>query len=218
MPREYARVLEAYNGATTEAERAGFLERVGVRYFLVPAPPAPDARLVMPVADIDARMALYERPAWAPRAEVVTMFEVQPDEGRAVARVLAPDAPRGSAVLASEPPPAAGQAGAGAAPAAEIALDAPNAVTVRANVPDAGGLLVLRDTFDPNWRAFVDGAEAPVVRADVVFRAVRLAPGAHTVEFRYRSRPLEAGAVVSVVALLALAGVLARTRRARVRR
>jgi hypothetical protein len=46
----------------------------------------------------------------------------------------------------------------------------------------------------------VDGRPAPLLRADVNFRAVPLEAGTHTVEFRYRSRPFERGLLLSAVA------------------
>jgi hypothetical protein len=72
------------------------------------------------------------------------------------------------------------------------------------------GLLVLRDTYYPGWSAFVDGRPAPLLRADVNFRAVPLEAGTHTVEFRYRSQAFERGLLISAIAAcltLALAAV-----------
>jgi len=68
--------------------------------------------------------------------------------------------------------------------------------------------LVVLDGYDPDWRATVDGQAAPLVRANLLFRAVALPPGRHVVDLRYRPRSAVAGAVVSVAGLLA-AGLLA---------
>jgi hypothetical protein len=51
---------------------------------------------------------------------------------------------------------------------------------------DAGGFVVLHDVDHPWWRAEVDGAEAPILRANVMFRAVAVGPGAHRVRFVFR--------------------------------
>jgi len=69
--------------------------------------------------------------------------------------------------------------------------------------------LVLLDSFDPGWTAYVDGARAEVLRADGVFRAVRLTAGKHDVRFEYVPRGLWLGAAISVVtaALLAAAWI-----------
>jgi uncharacterized membrane protein YfhO len=59
----------------------------------------------------------------------------------------------------------------------------------------------------------VDGLPAGVCRSNLLFRAVRLAPGTHTVEFAYRPRALVYGAVLSVVGLAAAAFLGVRRRR-----
>jgi len=46
--------------------------------------------------------------------------------------------------------------------------------------------VVLNDPYHPWWVAEVDGREVPVLRANVLFRAVRVGPGAHRVRFVFR--------------------------------
>jgi hypothetical protein len=66
-------------------------------------------------------------------------------------------------------------------------------------------LLVLADTFHPDWRATVDGRETAILRADVAFRAVPVPKGRSEVVFRHRPRwlapSLIAGGVASLIAL-----------------
>jgi hypothetical protein len=50
----------------------------------------------------------------------------------------------------------------------------------------SAGYLVLNDPYHPWWRASVDGAEAPILRANVLFRAVAVPAGRHTVRFKFR--------------------------------
>jgi hypothetical protein len=69
----------------------------------------------------------------------------------------------------------------------------------------APGLLVLVDTYDPGWRARVDGEPAPVLRANVAFRAVPVPAGRHRVEMVYRPTAVMLGLVTSLVAALLLA-------------
>lgn len=47
------------------------------------------------------------------------------------------------------------------------------------------GWLVLNDVWHPWWRADVDGAAVPLLRANVLFRAVRVPAGRHRVTFRF---------------------------------
>ena len=43
----------------------------------------------------------------------------------------------------------------------------------------------LTDVWHPWWRARVDGAPAEILKADVIFRAVMVAPGRHVVRFSF---------------------------------
>jgi hypothetical protein len=66
----------------------------------------------------------------------------------------------------------------------------------------AEGHVVLLDGYDPGWRATVDGKPAPVLRANMVFRAVPLPAGKHVVELVYRPWALVVGLALSGVSLL----------------
>jgi len=66
----------------------------------------------------------------------------------------------------------------------EIQKYAPKAVSLRAQV-SAPAVLLLNDRFDPNWKAFVDGAPSPVLHCNYLMRGVFLTPGPHLVEFRF---------------------------------
>lgn len=53
---------------------------------------------------------------------------------------------------------------------------------------DAACWLVVRDAYDPDWRATMDGRPAEIARADLFFRAVRVPEGRHVVVFTYHPR------------------------------
>ncbi len=59
-------------------------------------------------------------------------------------------------------------------------------VVVEADVPPGGGWLILNDVWHPWWFARVDGVEAPVLRANVLFRAVAVPEGLHRVHFEFQ--------------------------------
>jgi hypothetical protein len=81
------------------------------------------------------------------------------------------------------------------------------------------GYLVTTDAYYPGWRAYVDGRESPIYRANLAFRALRLPPGDHRVEYRYRpvwlplAVALEFLSTLVLIAGLAISGVLVRKAR-----
>lgn len=74
---------------------------------------------------------------------------------------------------------------------------------------DGAGYLVMRETHARGWRARVDGAEAPVLRANGKHRAVALAGGRHRVRLEYTPPGLRAGTALSALAGLVTLGLLA---------
>lgn len=62
-------------------------------------------------------------------------------------------------------------------------------VVIEADAPRGGGYVVLNDVWHPSWAAELDGEPAPVLRANVMFRAVAVPEGRHEVRFVFR--PLE---------------------------
>jgi hypothetical protein len=67
--------------------------------------------------------------------------------------------------------------------------------------------LVFSEVYYPGWRAFVDGEEQEMLRADYAFRAIRLGPGTHSVRIRYTPLYFRIGLLLSLAGL-GLLGVL----------
>jgi len=99
---------------------------------------------------------------------------------------------------------------AGCADVSELSEDAPitvtdrvNTVTITVDAPHAGWL-ILADTDYPGWHARVDGAAAPIYRANLMFRAVQIDTGLHEVEFSYQPEWIAPALLISVVSLILL--------------
>ena len=50
---------------------------------------------------------------------------------------------------------------------------------------ERGGMLALHETYYPGWVAEIDDKQAPILRADVLFRGVEVPAGHHHVVFRF---------------------------------
>lgn len=189
------------------AARARFLARGGVRYcLLAPAAAASDARPIQAVGEGFGEMAVYECGPNARRAFVVPEASVEPNVASQLSRLFdeSVDA-EATVMLAEPPPPAAGSRGTPEVPSARILQDDDETVAIEASTGAGGGYLVLADSFDSSWRVDVDGFPAPLLRADALYRAVRLQPGRHTVRFTYKPIVLYACAIVSGLTASSLA-------------
>ncbi|MDO8692376.1 MAG: YfhO family protein [Dehalococcoidia bacterium] len=159
-------------------------------------------------------LKIYENLDWQPRAFIAQDYAWIKDDRQALDAIrnnlkTAGAPPAGPLVLDGVPPPGlpAEALSAGAGGQASILSYQPERVLVQANLASPG-YLVLADSYYPGWRAFVDGREQPVLRAEYLFRAVYLPAGAHQVEFRYEPGSFRWGMAISVstLALMALGG------------
>jgi len=153
---------------------------------------------------------LAEATATPPRAYLATDARVADDE--TAARLIdAPEfVPGRSALLA----PADGAADAHAEGACTLVEDRPEQLRLGCHA-SAPAYAVVADAWFPGWSATVDGRAAPLLRANLAMRAVRVPVGDSTVELRYRPAHLVAGAVASLLALAAILALWARERRQR---
>ena len=157
-------------------------------------------------------VVLLRSAASLPRAYFVERAEVEPDAVRALRRLRSSSFDPAGEVIIEESAPHPASTGDGASPPL-ISIDHGGAsrVSITAST-DRPGWLVLSDTYYPGWQAIVDGEEAPIVRANAMFRAVPLGAGRHEVEFLFRPGSVRSGAMVSALGLI-LAGFLAWPRR-----
>jgi len=73
---------------------------------------------------------------------------------------------------------------------------------------DAPAYLVFAETWYPGWSATVNGAPAPLLRANLAFQAVGVPAGESEVVFCYRINDFGAGAAISAGALIAALALL----------
>jgi hypothetical protein len=98
--------------------------------------------------------------------------------------------------------------------AATIVRDDAQVVEIDATLA-APGLVVLADTYYPGWTATVDGAPAPILPTNHLFRGVPAPAGTHRIRFAYRPRSLVLGGALSLLGAIALAVAASRTTRRR---
>lgn len=192
------------------AERDRFLRRTGVRFRIVPAAIAGDRSPITPVPYyVESSLYDWKTDDLAPRVAVRPRARVEPHVSRQIDALFAAHWDDDTVLLTHEPR-SAGRDGRAETRAARVVAEDSNRLTVEASAGDEGGYLVVLDTYADGWSVEVDGAPADVVRANGLFRAVRLAPGRHQVTFVYRPVAVVWGAVLSAIALAFVMGLLVR--------
>ncbi|MGH2537927.1 MAG: YfhO family protein [Candidatus Promineifilaceae bacterium] len=144
-----------------------------------------------------------------PRAFLVYDWRPVTDSAEALAALQLPGFdPAVTAVVEGEPPAAYG-AGRGET---RILSYMPERISLEVKT-DRPGLLVLTDAYYPGWEAELDGAPVPIYPADVLFRALVVPAGSHTLELAYRPASVRLGMMVSALAWLAWLGLAGYTLR-----
>ncbi len=177
-------------------------QRIGAHWALSLPRPADLERV------FSGNVKIYRNRTSLPRACVVYRAETVSSDEEALAALSREDFDPAQEVVLSSPAGSAEErysAIGGESPEsrAEIALYEPEHVVVRVH-SEAPGYLVLSDTFYPGWKALLDGKEARILRANLLFRAVHVSAGDHTVEFSYRPRAWKFGEALSLFALAAM--------------
>jgi hypothetical protein len=99
---------------------------------------------------------------------------------------------------------AAGKGGDAAPVAGRIRELERNRLVAEIDAP-ADGIVVVHESWFPNWRAWVDGEETTLVPANGAFRGLAVGPGRHTIVMEYSPPGWLALAIVSLLGTLAAA-------------
>lgn len=185
------------------------LNLLNVKYIIMP--PGKERDDIPPAESFDRvynkGASIYRNRKCLPRAFMVRDFIVTPGE-KVLDVLCSKEIDLATTIVLEEEPPI--QKAAMKAPThnaddrVSIEKYAPNHIVITAQTSQ-GGLLFLSDVYYPGWKAFVDGEETKIYRANYTFRSVCLGPGDHRVEFRYRPTSFLVGAIVSVAAVVGLA-------------
>jgi hypothetical protein len=165
--------------------RSTLANLLGLRWIVTGAPiETMDRSLEAGDLPLIARTAdgyLYENPAALDRVLFAT--DTRPaDFTQLLADGKWPDVDLRTTVLLEAPPAAAGPRRPGGV---RIASYRNTVVVLEADSPD-GGWVVLNDLWHPWWFAEIDRKPAEMLRANVLFRAVAVPPGRHSIRFAFR--------------------------------
>ncbi|OGM30071.1 hypothetical protein A2630_02450 [Candidatus Woesebacteria bacterium RIFCSPHIGHO2_01_FULL_44_10] len=122
----------------------------------------------------DRSISVLENKEVLPRQFEVTDWEVVSGEKETLDRLLDPAFPLGKKIVLDTDP------------------------------GDISKMLFVSDTYYPGWKAFIDGREVPIYRADYAFRAIPVPEGDYDVDFKYQPKSFTTGLKVSSISFLVL--------------
>jgi hypothetical protein len=191
------------------------LRLLGTGYAVLPiqnpGDPVERRSQLEPLMDPAPGARLYRIDGVLPRVYLARRAEIVPD-AMARQRLLEPDILSGRAVLlapAAQARPLTADNGDGAAPGRCTLVSFSNVRLVARCESAHPGTAVFLEQHAVGWRAEVDGRPAPLLRANLLMRAVQLDAGAHTVTLSYTPPALGWSASASLVSLLLLGVALA---------
>jgi len=183
-----------------------------VKYIILKAgAPNPDPDWLTLVYDGEVR--LYRYSGFLPRAWLAEEATVLPEDGSVYTKLLDPRLdPRRTVLLTAEPaclsaavPTAAGAGG--ATSVVEVADSSDEHLLLQISSPRTS-YLVVSQTFDPGWKARIDGASAPVLKANLNFLAIPVPAGRHAVSLDYRPDSYRWGWITFAIAVASFALLL----------
>lgn len=191
--RQSARSAEELQQYWLSFLSSGALRTLAARYVLLPG------QVNLPGFNLlgaDQRVAVYANQAAMPAAAVVPDVQVEPDSARRISILWSPTFDPTKTTIVEQPVLAIGQGGGTGTATIEGNGDDTVAVRVQTSGP---ALLTVSRTYHPSWIAELDGAPAPILRANHALMAVPLSgKGEHHVVLRYRPRIVYLAATITV--------------------
>jgi len=183
---------------------------LNAKYIVVPGQ-LPET--TMPVVNVDQakRLVTYENPHVLPRAWFVDEVVVATNK-QEVFRNLNSPAFNPATVAILESPPALQPVKSDSTSVNFISFQT-HRITLKTFCTHAS-LLVLSEVYYPaGWKAYIDGKETEILKANYILRSVVVPPGEHTVEFHFEPEVYRRGMLVTnlawgATALLILIGVI----------
>jgi hypothetical protein len=173
----------------------------------------------------DADVILYENRDYLPRAFLVPSAVVERPSAEILTRMAQGDfSPERFVILEEQfdltrlaPPADAAPPISFDRPQGAVVTSGPGTVRFLRTDPDAvrleasaqqNAMLFLADMVYPGWKAYVDGKETPIYRANYIFRAIFVPAGQHTVEFVYQPRSFRLGLLITLAGMVVVLGAL----------
>lgn len=129
----------------------------------------------------EGRLAIFEFTGALPRYRLYSQWQ-KIDEPGALGMLASPVFDPHEKLLVHEDVPAS--AGSTNAGTATLISYAPKKIELKTETA-APSILLWNDRWSPNWRAYLDGQEVKLLRANYIMRGIQVPAGSHQIEMRY---------------------------------
>lgn len=149
------------------------------------------------------RMGLIENAGYMPRAKMFYDYKVISDKDAIINYMKTPEFDYNKTVVIEKDPGINIQQ-ADSTTKNNVTVTEYGLNNIKMNVEtDRNGILLLSEIYYPAWKAFIDGKETEIIRADYSLRAISIPQSARTVEFVYDSNTFNNGKTISLSIFIA---------------
>jgi len=141
---------------------------------------------------------VYENLEALPRTFLVNDYLLLKDDEEIIEKIFSSDFDPAKAVIIESEPAQSIYSTKENLGKAEFVSYSSNKVVVKTS-SDVDSFLFLSDSYYPGWKAFLDGEETKIYRANYAFRAVPVPSGKHQVIFSYQPFSFKLGLVISLI-------------------
>lgn len=128
---------------------------------------------------------LYKYANAVPHAYLISKYIKSDSDDKSLDLLAAPEFNVRNAVILNNPPSVPNTSDSGyLSNAVNFTKYSNNEIIMTANAPQ-DSFLVLTDYYFPDWKAYINGNETPIYRANYLVRAIRVPKGQNTVKFIY---------------------------------
>ncbi|MBI3813755.1 MAG: YfhO family protein [Nitrospinae bacterium] len=153
----------------------------------------------------NGRFSIFKNLNAMPRSFIVHKYKVIGDRDSVFKEMMSPEFNPADSVILEEDIENIFVKSADISPSPIFMDYSPNHIKIEA-ISNTPCLLILGDSYYPGWRAFIDGNETKIYRANYVMRAVVLTKGRHTVEFIYTPLSFKIAVIISLITISFITG------------
>jgi hypothetical protein len=186
------------------------MDMLNVKYILSVQRPDWGVRLEeVPIPGLLGNIKVFENPDYLPRAWLVNGdVEVIPDKVEAFEKMSAKGFDPVKSVILEEPYTKFEGVSANGSEVEETKVEitdySVNSISLDVSAKE-DGLLILSEVFYPGWKAYIDGNEERMYRADYLFRAVPIHKGEHKVKMVFSPVSFKIGLGITLSTVLVIA-------------